>query len=68
MTLSEGISHLEQVLQDPNHFSCEECRQEHVQLWRWLLELEQYRMALRSAESIHGEISRRTPPGEVPQF
>lgn len=44
MTLPEAIQHLQEVLADPNHFSCEECRQEHVQLLGWLRELYARRM------------------------
>lgn len=43
MSLSEAIEHLEEVLTDSNHFSCEECRKEHEQLLAWLLELKRYR-------------------------
>lgn len=68
MTLSEGISHLEETLRDPDHFSCQECRDEHVQLWRWLVELQQYRTQLVALQSIHGDVSRMYAPGEVPQF
>lgn len=40
MTLDEAIIHLEETLNDSNHeFSCEECREQHVQLLGWLNDL-----------------------------
>lgn len=40
MELYEAISHLEETLSDKNHkWSCDQCREEHEQLLRWLKEL-----------------------------
>ena len=40
MTLDDAIAHLDDTLSDTGHkWSCESCRQEHVQLRAWLAEL-----------------------------
>ena len=40
MTLEEAIKHLLEMLSDTDHeWSCEECREEHEQLLKWLVEL-----------------------------
>ena len=45
MTLDEAIKHLRESLADPNHkWSCKECKQEHIELLSFLLELKAYRM------------------------
>lgn len=54
MTLPEAIQHLQETLADPNHFSCEECRQEYEQLLAWLIEL--YARRLRDKEIRLGQI------------
>ena len=42
--LNDAIEHLDETLSDKNHdWSCEECRQEHEQLRRWLQELKERR-------------------------
>lgn len=38
MTLNEAIEHLDESLSDPKHFSCEDCRNEHIQLRNWLID------------------------------
>lgn len=44
MTLDEAIQHLREDLADKKHeWSCEECRQEHIELLSFLLELKAYR-------------------------
>ena len=44
MTLEEAIIHLEETLSDKNReWSCDECRQEHIQLLGWLRELQRLR-------------------------
>lgn len=44
MTLDEAIQHLEESLNDANHdWSCEACKNEHVQLLEWLKELKAYK-------------------------
>lgn len=49
MTLDEAILHLIETLNNPEHeWSCEECRNEHEQLLRWLVELK----GLRSTVSL----------------
>ena len=42
MTLDEAIEHLQDKLNEYN-WSCEECRQEHLQLYLWLIELRERR-------------------------
>ena len=40
ITLDDAIAHLDDTLSDTKHkWSCESCRQEHVQLRAWLAEL-----------------------------
>jgi len=39
MKLQEAIDHLSESLNDPNREWCEECRQEHEQLHKFLVEL-----------------------------
>ena len=42
--LDDAIKHLDEILSDKNHdWSCEECRQEHKQLRKWLQELKERR-------------------------
>ncbi|MCQ2507254.1 MAG: hypothetical protein MJ097_00525 [Dorea sp.] len=44
MTLGEAITHLEEILSDPEHdWGCDECKKEHEQLLAWLKELKKYR-------------------------
>ena len=46
MTLEEAIVHLDESLSDQSHdWSCEECKQEHIQLREWLAELNDRRVA-----------------------
>lgn len=46
MTLNEAIEHLDETLGDSSRtWSCEECRQEHIQLREWLIELKGLRKA-----------------------
>lgn len=52
MTLSEAIEHLNDVLQPDNSWECEECKNEHIQLREWLLELKATRE--QSAEDCGG--------------
>lgn len=40
MTLDEAIDHL---FKEINTMECGECRNEHVQLRQWLIELKEYR-------------------------
>ena len=42
MTLDEAIEHLQDKFEEDN-WSCEECRQEHLQLLQWLMELKERR-------------------------
>lgn len=42
MSLDEAIEHLKEKL-DKDSFDCVECKNEHEQLLKWLLELKQYR-------------------------
>lgn len=42
MNLDEAIEHLKEKL-DKDSFDCVECKNEHEQLLKWLLELKQYR-------------------------
>lgn len=50
MTLNEAIEHLDETLGDSSRmWSCEECRQEHIQLREWLIELK----GLREAQEPH---------------
>lgn len=42
MTLDEAIEHLQDKLNEDS-WSCEECHQEHLQLWLWLIELRERR-------------------------
>lgn len=45
MTLDEAIQHLRETLQDETHdWGCEACRQEHIELLSFLLELKAYRI------------------------
>ena len=42
MTLEDAINHLDFILSDPHHnWECEDCRMEHEQLRKWLIELKQ---------------------------
>ena len=44
MALQEAIDHLKDTLSDKDHkWNCEECKNEHEQLLKWLLELQRYR-------------------------
>ena len=43
MTLNEAIDHLNDVLRPERKWECEECRNEHIQLREWLLELQERR-------------------------
>lgn len=44
MTLNEAIEHLEETLTNSDHrWSCAECKSEHEQLLKWLIELKQRR-------------------------
>ncbi|MGP1412210.1 MAG: hypothetical protein ACTTKD_10305 [Peptoanaerobacter stomatis] len=40
MTLKEAINHIDEVIK---YTECEECKKEHMQLKRWLIELQQRR-------------------------
>lgn len=40
MTLDEAIEHLKYAIKN-NNFGCEECKQEHIQLLNWLIELKE---------------------------
>lgn len=42
MNLDEAIEHLKEKL-DKDSFGCEECKDEHEQLLKWLLELKDYK-------------------------
>ena len=42
MNLDEAIEHLKEKLNE-NDFICEECKNEHEQLLKWLLELKSYK-------------------------
>lgn len=42
MTLEEAIEHLNELINN-NNFNCEECKQEHIQLLKWLKELQELR-------------------------
>ena len=42
MTLDEAIEHLNHLINN-NAFSCEACKQEHIQLLNWLMELKELR-------------------------
>lgn len=45
MTLDEAIDHLRETLANEKHeWSCEECKSEHEQLLKWLVELKSYRI------------------------
>jgi hypothetical protein len=46
MTLNEAIEHLDETLGDSSRmWNCEECKQEHIQLREWLIELKGLREA-----------------------
>ena len=46
MKLEEAIAHLDESLNDQGHdWGCEECKQEHIQLREWLVELKEMRAA-----------------------
>lgn len=47
MTLDEAIEHLNDILKDDRKWDCEKCKNEHVQLREWLLELKKYRHQLK---------------------
>ena len=40
MTLQEAINHIDEVI---NHTECEECKNQHIQLKQWLIELKNRR-------------------------
>ena len=42
MTIDEAIEQLNHLINN-NDFSCEECKQEHIQLLNWLIELKEYK-------------------------
>lgn len=53
MTLDEAINHLNETLEDDSRvWSCEECKQEHVQLREWLIELKSIKETHRRTERI----------------
>lgn len=39
MTLDEAIAHLDETLASKKDWSCEKCKDEHIQLRKWLAEL-----------------------------
>ncbi|MDO5773231.1 MAG: hypothetical protein Q4P16_02830 [Spirochaetales bacterium] len=39
MTLDEAIKHLDETLANKKDWSCEKCKDEHIQLRKWLAEL-----------------------------
>ena len=44
MSLDEAIEHLEETLTNSDHkWSCDECKSEHEQLLKWLIELKHRR-------------------------
>lgn len=65
MELHEAIQHLDESIRGMSNCSC---RDEHIQLWRWLKELEQYRSHLFQMNGLRDAINRVTAPGEVPNF
>lgn len=48
MTLDEAIAHLDETLASKKDWSCESCRDEHVQLRKWLAELRSLKAARRT--------------------
>lgn len=47
MDLKEAIAHLDEVLSDDDKWNgCEECKQEHIQLKKWLEELARWRTSV----------------------
>lgn len=40
MTLQEAINHIDEVI---NHTECEACKNQHIQLKQWLIELKNRR-------------------------
>lgn len=64
MTLNEAIDHLKESLADPDHFSCTECAEQHVQLLQWLEELKDSRQAMNvlceTVRSMREEIDKLT--------
>ena len=43
MTIDEAIEHLNDILQPEKKWECEKCRNEHIKLREWLIELKQHR-------------------------
>lgn len=65
MELKEAIQHLEESIRT---MPCSSCRDEHIQLWRWLHELSEYRKLLASANLVEHQVGRYLAPGDIPQF
>lgn len=60
MTLEEAIQHLKESLADPTHkWGCEECKEEHEQLLKWLVDLRE--LTQKHIETVEGmkELERR---------
>jgi hypothetical protein len=60
MTLEEAIQHLKESLADPTHkWGCEECKKEHEQLLKWLVDLRY--LEYTHTETVEGmkELERR---------
>lgn len=43
MTLNEAVTHLDDILKPGKEWGCEECKNEHIALREWLIELMEYR-------------------------
>lgn len=57
MTLNEAIQHLDETLNDTSRtWVCEECKQEHIQLREWLIELSKLRESYKPRMLVIDEI------------
>ena len=57
MNLEEAINHLKEALADENKdWSCEECKNEHIQLLEWLEELKRLRHDVQKWIDFCGEL------------
>lgn len=56
ITLTDAIQHLDELLESDKEWSCEECKQEHIQLRKWLVELSKRRMEEVLMKSIRNDM------------
>lgn len=59
MTLTDAIQHLKESLADPTHeWGCEECKQEHEQLLKWLEDYKELKTDYIELNTENNELKR----------